>query len=203
VARPILRSQNNDKEKHTMTTFPIHTIESAPAASRTSLEGLQKELGFVPNLAASMAESPSLIEAFTAVRSILGRSAFTPLEREVISLAVSFENDCTYCMAAHSTFAKMQGASADLLEAMRAGEAPRDRRLGALAAYTRHLLASRGHASDDAERALLDAGFTRAQLLEAIAVIAFTTIANFAHNVTECTIDSKFEPQSWSVPAHR
>ncbi len=186
-----------------MTTFPVHTIESAPAASRNSLEGLQKEIGFVPNLVASMAESPSLIEAFIAVRSVLGRSAFTPLEREVISLAVSFENDCTYCMAVHSTFAKMQGASAELLEAMRAGGTPRDRRLGALAAYTRHLLASRGHASDDAKRALLDAGFTRAQLLETIAVIAFTTIANFAHNVTECTIDSKFEPQSWSVPARR
>ncbi len=186
-----------------MTTFPVHTIESAPAASRNSLEGLLKEIGFVPNLVASMAESPSLIEAFIAVRSVLGRSAFTPLEREVISLAVSFENDCTYCMAVHSTFAKMQGASAELLEAMRAGGTPRDRRLGALAAYTRHLLASRGHASDDAKRALLDAGFTRAQLLETIAVIAFTTIANFAHNVTECTIDSKFEPQSWSVPARR
>ena len=186
-----------------MTTFPVHTIESAPAASRNSLEGLQKELGFVPNLAASMAESPALIEAFTAVRSILGRSAFTPLEREVISLAVSFENDCTYCMAAHSTFAKMQGASAELLEAMRMGSAPRDRRLGALAAYARQLLASRGHASDDAKRALLDAGFTRAQLLEAIAVIAFTTMANFAHNVTECAVDAKFEPQSWAVPVGR
>ena len=184
-----------------MTTFPVHTIESAPAASRNSLEGLQKDIGFVPNLAASMAESPVLIEAFTTVRSILGRSAFTPLEREVISLAVSFENDCTYCMAAHSTFAKMHGASAELLEAMRAGETPRDRRLNALAAYTRHLLASRGHASDDAKRALLDAGFTRAQVLEAIAVIAFTTIANYAHNVTDCAVDAKFEPQSWSVPA--
>jgi uncharacterized peroxidase-related enzyme len=184
-----------------MTTFPIHTIESAPAPSRAFLEGLQKEIGFVPNLAASMAESPSLIEGFTTVRSILGRSTFTPLEREVISLAVSFENDCTYCMAAHSTFATMCGASEELLEAMRAGDAPRDRRLGALATYTRHLLTNRGHLTEDAGCALLDAGFTRAQLLDTILVIAFTTIANYAHNVTKCELDSKFEPQRWSHAA--
>ena len=180
-----------------MTTFPVHTIESAPAASRAPLTGLQKEIGFVPNLAASMAESPSLIEAFTTLRTILGRSTFTPLEREVISLAVSFENDCTYCMAAHSTFAKMAGASDDVLEAMRVGGVPHDRRLGALATYTRHLLAQRGHLSAEEGRALLDAGFTRAQLLEVIAVIAFTTIANYAHNVTTCEVDAKFEGQRW------
>jgi len=185
-----------------MTTFAVHTIESAPAASRASLESLQKEIGFVPNLAASMAESPALVEAFTTVRAILRQSTFTPLEREVISLAVSFENDCTYCMAAHSTFAQMAGASADVLDALRAGEVPRDRRLGALATYTRHLLANRGHLSVDAGRALLDAGFTHAQLLEAIAVIAFTTIANYAHNITRCEVDSKFAAQRWAVSSY-
>ncbi len=93
----------------------------------------------------------------------------------------------------------MCGASEALLEAMRAGDAPRDRRLGALATYTRHLLANRGHLSEAADRALLDAGFTRAQLLEAILVIAFTTIANYVHNVTKCELDSKFEPQRWAA----
>ena len=177
-----------------MTTFAVHTIESAPAASRPALEGLQKAIGFVPNLAASMAESPTLIESFTTLRTILSHSTFTPLEREVISLVTSFENNCTYCMAAHSTFAQMAGGSAEVIEALRAGEAPRDPRLGALATYTRHLLANRGHISSDA-------GFTHAQQLEVIAVIAFTTIANFAHNITKCDVDAKFGPQRWAATA--
>lgn len=180
-----------------MPDFPIHTMESAPPASQPTLLTLQKEIGFVPNLAATMADSPALIEGFTSVRSILARSSLTPLEREVISLCVSFANHCSYCMAAHSTFAKMHGASDAVVEALRVGETPDAPRLGALATYTRHLMENGGHASEDAKRALLHAGFTRAQLLETIAVIAFTTIANYAHNVTQCAIDPQFQPQAW------
>jgi uncharacterized peroxidase-related enzyme len=176
-----------------MSEFPIHTIESAPPASRPPLQSLEREIGFVPNLAATMAESPALIDGFTSVRTILREGAFQPIERETISLAVSVANSCSYCVAAHSKFAKMAGASDADLGALRAGGTPPDPRLAALAAYTRHLLANRGHATDEAKRAFLDAGFTRAQLLEAIAVVAFTTIANYAHNVSRCAIDPQFQ----------
>jgi uncharacterized peroxidase-related enzyme len=185
------------------TPFPVHTIDSAPDASRPSLEALQKGVGFLPNLAASMADAPALIEGFVTLRSILGRSSFTPLERETISLVVSFGNDCSYCMAAHSTFATRQGATEEMLESLRGGRTPHDRRLGALAEYTRQLLANRGHASDGAVRTLMEAGFTRAQALEAILVIAFTTVANYAHNVTKCAVDAAFQAQHWEVPTLR
>ena len=164
--------------------------------SQTFLDDLKKEVGFVPNLAATMAESPTLIESFVTIRKILARSAFTPIERETISLAVSFANDCSYCMAAHSTFAKMQGMSDASLASLRAGQTPADPRLGALAQYTRGLLADRGHVSDESKDAMLSAGFTSAQLLEVIAVIAFTTIANYAHNISRCAIDVQFQPQA-------
>jgi uncharacterized peroxidase-related enzyme len=175
-----------------MPEFPVHTIDTAPQASRASLEGLQKEIGFIPNLAATMADSPALIEGFTRVRSVLGHGAFTPLERETISLAVSVANECSYCIAAHSMFAKLAGGVDTDIASLRDGEDPADPRLAALSAYTRQLMASRGHASEDAKRALVVAGFTRAQLLEAIAVVAFTTIANYAHNVSHCAIDPQF-----------
>jgi uncharacterized peroxidase-related enzyme len=140
-----------------------------------------------------MADSPALIEGFTRVRTILAQSAFTPLERETISLAVSVANECSYCIAAHSTFAKKAGAAATDIASLRDGGDPADPRLAALSAYTRHLMATRGRASEDAKRALVVAGFTRAQLLEAIAVVAFTTIANYAHNVSQCAIDPQFQ----------
>jgi uncharacterized peroxidase-related enzyme len=183
-----------------MPQFPVHTLESAPPASRPALGGLQKEVGFLPNLAATMSESPALIEGFTTLRTILGRSLFSPLERETIALSVSFENTCSYCMAAHSTFAKMQGVSEGVLESLRLGETPDDQRLAALATYTRALVTSKGHVSDAAKQAVLAAGFTPAHVLEVVAVIAFTTMANYAHNITQCPIDRPFQPQAWTMP---
>ena len=41
-----------------MTRFTIHTIDSAPSDSRAALEALRQEVGFLPNLAATMAVSP-------------------------------------------------------------------------------------------------------------------------------------------------
>lgn len=41
-----------------MSQFHIHTIDSAPAESAAALHALEQGLGFIPNLAATMAESP-------------------------------------------------------------------------------------------------------------------------------------------------
>ncbi len=87
----------------------------------------------------------------------------------------------------------MAGAADTDIASLRDGGDPADPRLAALSVYTRHLLANRGHASEEAKRALVVAGFTRPHLLEAIAVVAFTTIANYAHNVTQCAIDPQFQ----------
>ena len=184
-----------------MLRFPIHTVDTAPSDSRAALEALRQEVGFLPNLAATMAESPTLIEGFTTLRKILGRSSFTPVERETIALSVSFANDCTYCMAAHSTFARMAGISEPALEALRVDGNPPDQRLSALATYTRHVVATRGYAVAETTQGFLDAGFTPAQALGVIAVIAFTTIANYAHNLTGCALDPAFQPQVWTLPA--
>src|ERR1044072_4000965 len=86
------------------TLFPQHTFDSAPAASKPTLLNLKAAVGMIPNLAAAMAESPTLIEAFAGVRAIYQSGSFSPLEREVLSLTNAVENDCRYCRAIHSTF---------------------------------------------------------------------------------------------------
>jgi uncharacterized peroxidase-related enzyme len=182
-----------------MTSYPIHTVESAPPPARPALEGLKKEVGFVPNLAGTMASSPTLIDGFTTLRRLLAQGSFTGVERETISLVVSHENRCTYCVAAHSTFADRQGMAAGALAALRAGRSPDDARLGPLATYTRKLLRQRGTPSPADLEAFLSAGFTAAQALEAIAVISFTMLANYAHNLTDIAVDAAFQPQAWSA----
>ncbi len=42
-----------------MTTFPVHSSETAPEASKPILAAAQKKFGFVPNLFRVMAEAPA------------------------------------------------------------------------------------------------------------------------------------------------
>jgi AhpD family alkylhydroperoxidase len=151
----------------------------------------------VPNLAATMAESPTLINGFVNLRQTLAGGELTGVEREIVALAVSLENDCDYCMAAHSTFALMQKADRDAVSAARTGDEPDDPKLGALYGFARSLVAKKGHVGDDETRALLDAGYTHGALFEVVAQAGHTTLANLAHSITKAPLDDEFKPQAW------
>jgi uncharacterized peroxidase-related enzyme len=184
-----------------LSRFTIHTLESAPAESVEALRTLEQGLGFVPNLAATMAESSALITGFVDLRRMLAKSELTGVEREIVALAVSFENDCDYCMAAHSTFALMQNAEEDAVASARAGEPPADPKLGALYQFARSLVRKKGHVTEGETNALLDAGYSRSALFELVAQVGHTTLANLAHSISKAPVDSAFAAQEWTAAA--
>jgi alkylhydroperoxidase family enzyme len=101
-------------------------------------------------------------------------------------------------MAAHSTFALMQKADPHAVSAVRQGDEPDDPKLAALYRYARTLMANKGHVTPEDSQALLDAGYTRAALFDVVAHAGHTTLANFAHSISEAPLDSAFEPQAWA-----
>lgn len=183
-----------------MTTYPVHTLESAPEGSKASLASLRDEVGMVPNLAAAMSESPELLRAFWSARQIQHAGTFTPAEIQVLSLTNAFENGCSYCMSLHSVFAAKEGVPRPAIEALRQGESPEEPKLGALSDFSRALVRKRGHVGDEALRRLLAAGYTKAQALEVIVGIAVSTLANFAHHLIHCPVDEVFAVQRWTDP---
>jgi uncharacterized peroxidase-related enzyme len=184
-----------------MHQFEVHTIDCAPADSAASLRVLEQGLGFVPNLAATMAESPTLISGFVNLRQTLAGGELSGMEREIVALAVSLENDCDYCMAAHSSFALMQNADEDAVSAVREGREPDDARLAALHRFARSLVAKKGHVSEQEGQEFLDAGYSRGALFEVVAQVGHTTLANFAHSVSRAPLDDALQQQAWAKAA--
>src|SRR5207302_8714199 len=80
-----------------MATFTQYTIANAPEASKPLLEQVDKALGFIPNLYATFAESPALLEGALALDAGLDQGALSGVERQLVKIAVSTENGCTYC----------------------------------------------------------------------------------------------------------
>jgi alkylhydroperoxidase family enzyme len=133
------------------------------------------------------------------MQAALRQSKLSQVEREVVGLTVSWENSGAYAMAAHSTFAQRAGAGDEVLSALRSGDDIPDARLQALQEFTRTLLRERGHVDDDGIAALLEAGYSKEQLLEVITQVAYTTLAHLVANVAETPVDKAFEPQAWTV----
>jgi AhpD family alkylhydroperoxidase len=184
-----------------MSTYPIHGIDTAPDPSKPLLQGLQNNLGLIPNLAAAMAESPELLKGFLTVREIYTGGTFTPIEIEVLSLTAAFENDCAWCMAFHTGMARKQGLSPESVEALREGRSPVEPRLGALGDFAREMVRRRGGVGEPVLERFYGAGYTRAQALEVVLGMGFSLMANYAGHVTEPPLDEPFKPHAWQRPS--
>lgn len=92
-------------------SFQVHTIESAPLDAREALSMIVQSYGFLPNLAAVFAESPATLTGLLGFMSAYDAKEMTlsPVERQVVLLAVSVANRCEYCTAAHGMLANMHG----------------------------------------------------------------------------------------------
>ena len=182
-----------------MHPYPVHTLDTAPEKSRPALSALKQNLGLVPNLAATMAESPTLVNGFVgALVNFMGGS-FTAAERQVLLLTNAVTNRSAWAVAFHSTAALKEGVGAEEIEAIRAARLPKERKLAALSALTRALIEKRGHLDEKDLKDFAGAGFDPAQVLEVIAGLAGSVMANYAGNITKPPLEAPFEAQAWRV----
>ena len=182
-----------------MSRFAQYTPANAPEASRPLLDQVNKALGFVPNLFASMAESPALLGGALALDAALDKGALSAVERQLVKIAVSTENGCAYCVAAHSTLAGMLKARPDIVAAVRTGASVDDAKTQALIHFTRAVVQAKGFVREEEIAAFLAAGYTKAQLLEVVGHVAAKTLQNYSHALTSAPLDEQFESQRWDV----
>lgn len=182
--------------------FEIHTLQTAPEGSRAALASVEKAYKFIPNLMGALAESPLAVSAYPQLSGLIEeKSSLTPAEQQVVMLAVSFENGCDYCMAAHSAGAPKAGIPAATLQALRDGSPPADAKSAALVAFTRALVQHRGRMKEEALDAFLDAGFTRAHVLDVIVITALKTISNYTNHLAHTPLDAAIAGQKWTRPS--
>jgi alkylhydroperoxidase family enzyme len=179
--------------------FQIHTIETAPEQSKAALQGLQQNFGLIPNVAATMAGSPVLINAFIGAFGNFHGGSFDEREKQVLLLTNAVTLGCHWTVAFHSTVALKAGVAVSDVDAIRRGALPADPKLAALSALTRSLVESKGHAAaDDIER-FITAGYTRSQVFEVIAGIAISTMAGITGSIARTPIEEPFRAQTWAA----
>jgi uncharacterized peroxidase-related enzyme len=166
-----------------MTHYPVHTPESALPASARQLELIRKNFGFIPNLAGVLAEAPAALESYFSLAALFDKTSLSPTERQVVLLAVSRENRCEYCMAAHSMIARMQSVPNSVVEALRSGGRIGDAKLEALRSFTTAVVRKRGALDREDLAAFFYAGYSRVHILEVIVGVAMKTMSNYTNHI--------------------
>jgi alkylhydroperoxidase family enzyme len=181
-----------------MSHFPIHSIHSAPEASKAPLRALEEVFGFVPNLARAMAESPVLIKGFIGLFQNVHAGSFSEAEIQVLLLTNAVTNDSRWPVAFHTHLALHHGISPEDAAAIRVGLLPSDAKHAALSSVAKQLIERRGHLEPAHLQVFLDAGFTREQVLEVILVVSASTITNYVRTVAQPPLEEIFQQHAWT-----
>jgi uncharacterized peroxidase-related enzyme len=175
-----------------MVTLRPQTIESAPQGSKATLQAIQERDGFIPNLMATFASSPALLNGYVGLDTAWQASSFSALERQLIFLAASVENCCCYCVAAHATALKGLNVSPQYLQAVRNRGSLGNQRLDALVTLTRELVLERGLVAPGTRRRFVAAGFNEVALMEVLIGVALKVMSNYLDHLAPIAIDAAF-----------
>jgi uncharacterized peroxidase-related enzyme len=171
--------------------------EQVPAESKPTLDMLAKSIGFAPNMLATFAQSPIAFNAWATLRASLNR-ALDMKTRECISLAVSEVNGCNYCLGVHTFMAeraKLPAAEVILARKGHAADPTRD----AATQFARKVIQTRGQVGDADLKAVRDAGYTDANVMEIIALVAMYSLTNLFNNVFDPDKDYPAVPPAGSI----
>jgi len=182
-----------------MSTFPVHTLETAPEASKPALDGLKAAFGFLPNIVGAMSTSPVLINCLTALFQNVHKGSFSEPQIQVVLLTNAVTNASEWAIAFHTYLALQQGIPAADVEAIRCGHVPADPKAAALSRLARALIETRGRITEEGVEAFLASGFGKGQLLEVIAIVAASTITNYTGSVTRPIIEAPFDQHRWKA----
>jgi len=166
-----------------MSRITALSLEHATDTTRPLLEGVQKKIGFLPNVFKTLAHAPAVLAAYLQQSATLGKTSLSATEKEAIFLATSQVNGCDYCLAAHTLFAGKAGLSAQDILSARHGQ------LNAFATLAQQITESRGHLSLEQLDAARAAGITDAKIIEVVGHIAAQTLTNYLNNLALTEID--------------
>jgi AhpD family alkylhydroperoxidase len=191
---PPLNAQGN-----IMATFPIYTLESAPEASKPSLNGLAQAFGMVPNIAGAIAGSPKLINGLVAVFQQVHGGTFPEEQIQVLLLTNAVTNGCAWAVAFHTFLGLKEGLSEADVQAIRTRRLPQDSKFAALSQLARTLIDKRGRLDDQDIASFTAAGFEQSQVLDVILVVAASTMTNYSGSVANLPLEEKFQEYAWEA----
>jgi alkylhydroperoxidase family enzyme len=183
-----------------MTNFPIHTIDSAPERSKPALKQLQSAFGMVPNIVGAIASSPVLINSLVGLFGNVHGGSFTEAQVQTVLLTDAVTNASTWAVAFHTALALKEGITPADVQAIREGRSPKDSKLAELSALAKALIERRGHLNDQDLDRFIAAGFGKDHALEVIAIVAASTITNYAGSITKPPLEAPFQAHAWKEP---
>ena len=161
---------------------------TATGKAKDLLTAFKDKMGMVPNMTRVMANSPAVLESYLSFSGALGGGLLDAQTRERLALLTAQENQCDYCLSAHTAIGKMVGLNPQQISASRDGKADSPRTTATLT-FSRRVLETRGSIDSSDLAAVREAGLTDGEIAEIIAHVALNVFTNYFNKAADVDID--------------
>ena len=182
--------------KPPISRFPTPKLADLPDDIRERIEAVQEKSGFVPNVFLALARRPDEFRAFFAYHDALMEKpgALSKAEREMVVVATSGVNNCTYCVVAHGAILRIRAKNPLIADqvAVNYRKADLTPRLRAMLDFAVKV-AERSHAIDDADyEELKSHGFSDEDAWDIAAIAAMFAMSNRLANAFSIRANDEF-----------
>ena len=196
-----------------MSRLTAPAIADAPAAAQPLFDAIRKGAGKVPNAYALIgALSPAALKLAMEGDAVLSRGTLSKVDLEAIRVAVSARTGCDYGVPVVDG-GQLVGIVTDRDIAVRAiagvvgpdmpvrrimsrdvascspGDSVEDAKRQALVDFARHVTSTTGTVAAERVQAVLAAGWTTAQVVEALLTVSLIGFTNLVNRVNDTDVD--------------
>lgn len=176
-----------------MSTFTIHTMETASTETQSLFQNSLNNFGLIPNLHGVLGEEPAALEAYQLMHALFQKTAFNAEELTIVWQTINVEHDCKYCVPAHSMIADMMNVSPDLTKALRNKQAMPTEKLQVLHDTTLSILRDRGHIASEQLASFYAAGYEKKHILGILLGLSQKVMSNYINHIAETPVDDFFK----------
>lgn len=171
-------------------------LEDMPDDLRTRIGAIAEKSGFVPNVFRALARRPAELRAFLDYHDALMESSegLSKAERELVVVATSGANSCTYCVVAHGAILRVRTKDVEIADRVATNPwgvelSPRERAIVDLALLVATDSASLSEAELDDARL---AGLSEEEIWDVGAITALFAMSNRLAHLTALRPNPEF-----------
>ncbi len=162
--------------------------DTATGKTKELLDGVQAAIGATPNLFRTIAQAPSVLDAYLAHSKAVSSGTLSNAVREQIALVIAGANHCDYCASAHTLIGRGAGVADAELAANLKGHSS-DPHTQALLSLAQAIVAKRGFVSDTELADARLAGITEGEIIEVVGEVARNIFTNYLNHVAQTDVD--------------
>ena len=185
-------------EERPASRFGVTELEDLPADLRERVGAIAERSGFVPNIFRALGRRPAELRAFLdyhdALMSPPDGAGLSKAERELVVVATSGANHCTYCVVAHGAILRVRTKDPEIADHV--GVNPYGAELGprarAIVDLALALALDSATFGDDDLAAARDAGLSEDEIWDVGAITALFAMSNRLAHLTALRPNPEF-----------